>query len=142
MLVAATDDRQLNEQIYKDCQEREILCNVVDVPDLCDFYTAAIVRRGHLQIAIGTDGKSPAYSSYLRKKLEHIITDTHGQFLEHVHWARQKTFTKFQDFNSRKTISDQLVNDESFDYFVAHGPDRWSAYADDIIDQAVSSDRS
>ena len=141
MLVAATNDRQLNEQIYRDCQEREILCNVVDVPDLCDFFTAAVVKRGNLQIAIGTDGYSPAYSSHLRKKLEQLFTVTHGQFLEHLHWARQKTFTRFQDFDTRKVISDQLVNDDSFHYFVEQGPDLWRDYAEDIINQTVSTDR-
>ena len=52
LVIAATNDETLNKQIYKDCQQLEILCNVVDSPGLCDFYVPAVVQRGNLQIAI------------------------------------------------------------------------------------------
>ena len=70
LVVAATDNNQLNKQIYKDYQELEVLCNVVDVPELCDFFVPAVVKRGDLQIAIGTEGRCPAYAGHLRKKLK------------------------------------------------------------------------
>jgi precorrin-2 dehydrogenase/sirohydrochlorin ferrochelatase len=60
LAIAATNDHQLNRQIYRDCQELEILCNVVDKPELCDFFVPAVVKRGDLQIAIGTEGHSLA----------------------------------------------------------------------------------
>ena len=81
LAIAATSDRQLNRRIYKDCQELEILCNVVDAPELCDFIVPAVVKRGDLQIAIGTEGNCPAYAGHLRKKLEQSFTDKHGEFL-------------------------------------------------------------
>ena len=46
LVIAATNDEALNRQIYKDCQQLEILCNVVDSPGLCDFYVPAVVQRG------------------------------------------------------------------------------------------------
>jgi precorrin-2 dehydrogenase/sirohydrochlorin ferrochelatase len=55
LAVIATSSRDLNESIYAEAQRRGILCNVVDVPDLCDFYYPAVVRRGDLQIAISTN---------------------------------------------------------------------------------------
>ena len=73
LVIAATNDEALNKQIYKDCQQLEILCNVVDSPELCDFYVPAVVQRGDLQIAIGTDGNCPSYAGHLRKKLENIL---------------------------------------------------------------------
>jgi len=80
LAIAATNDAQQNKQIYKDCQELEVLCNVVDGPELCDFFVPAVVKRGDLQIAIGTEGYCPAYAGHLRKKLEQIFTDKHVEF--------------------------------------------------------------
>jgi precorrin-2 dehydrogenase len=68
--VVATSSRTLNERIYHDAQVRGILCNVVDVPDLCDFFYPSIVRRGDLQIAVSTAGQSPSLARKIRQQLE------------------------------------------------------------------------
>jgi precorrin-2 dehydrogenase/sirohydrochlorin ferrochelatase len=70
LAVIATSSRALNESIYQEAQRRGVLCNVVDVPELCDFYYPAVVRRGDLQIAISTNGQSPSLSRKLREQLE------------------------------------------------------------------------
>jgi precorrin-2 dehydrogenase / sirohydrochlorin ferrochelatase len=70
LAVVATSSRTLNEEIYHEAQQRNILCNVVDVPDLCDFYYPAVVRRGDLQIAISTGGQSPSLAQKIRQQLE------------------------------------------------------------------------
>jgi precorrin-2 dehydrogenase / sirohydrochlorin ferrochelatase len=68
--VIATSRRELNEFAYAEAQKRGVLCNVVDVPEQCDFYYPAVVRRGDLQIAISTSGQSPALARHLREQLE------------------------------------------------------------------------
>ena len=70
LAVVATSSRSLNEQIYRDAQQRRVLCNVVDVPDLCDFFYPAVVRRGDLQIAVSTAGQSPSLAQKIRQQLE------------------------------------------------------------------------
>jgi precorrin-2 dehydrogenase / sirohydrochlorin ferrochelatase len=60
LAVVATASPALNESIYREAQRRGVLCNVVDVPEFCDFYYPAVVRRGDLQIAISTSGQSPS----------------------------------------------------------------------------------
>jgi len=70
MAVVATSSRELNASIYRQAQDRGVLCNVVDVPEYCDFYYPAVVRRGDLQIAISTNGQSPALAQKLRQQLE------------------------------------------------------------------------
>ncbi len=118
LVIAATDDHPLNQQIYKDCQQLEILCNVVDEPDLCDFFVPAVVKRGDLQIAIGTAGACPAYSGHIRKILEDVITEEHGQFLEQLKCARQRVIKKIDDSDLRKALLGKLVSEESFEYMM------------------------
>jgi precorrin-2 dehydrogenase/sirohydrochlorin ferrochelatase len=70
LTVVATASRTLNESIYREAQRRGVLCNVVDVPEYCDFYYPAVVRRGDLQIAISTSGQSPSLAQKLRQQIE------------------------------------------------------------------------
>lgn len=70
LAVVATSSRSLNERIYEEAQRRGVLCNVVDVPDLCDFFYPSIVRRGDLQIAVSTAGQSPCLAQKIRQQLE------------------------------------------------------------------------
>jgi precorrin-2 dehydrogenase/sirohydrochlorin ferrochelatase len=132
LAIAATDDRALNEQIYKDCQKAKVICNIVDVPDLCDFYVPAVVKRGDLQIAIGTDGKCPAYSGRIRRKLEEIFTEDHGKFLNELGIARIKTIENTPP-KVRMPILKKLSEDESFQYFLENGPQAWQKKADETI---------
>ncbi len=133
LVIAATDDPEVNEQVYKDCQELEILCNVVDEPSLCDFFVPAVVKRGDLQIAVGTGGYSPAYAGHLRKKLETIFTEEHGQFLAELERVRREIIDQIPEAADRKTILGKLVDDESFEYFRTNGPTAWRERAKAMV---------
>jgi len=139
LVIAATNDKQLNKQIYKDCQELEILCNVVDAPELCDFITPAVVKRGDLQIAIGTEGHCPAYAGHLRKKLEQTITIQHGEFLAELEIVRKLIFKDVPNTADRKTLIGQLADDKSFEYFLQNGPEAWRNYAKEIRQDYLSN---
>jgi precorrin-2 dehydrogenase/sirohydrochlorin ferrochelatase len=133
LVIAATNDTTLNRQIYTDCQSLEILCNVVDQPELCDFYVPAVVQRGDLQIAVSTDGHCPAYAGHLRKKLEEQFTETHGQFVEALEEARRRTIAAIENADERKAVLGQLAGDDSFAYFVQHGVGEWLTHSQDLI---------
>jgi precorrin-2 dehydrogenase/sirohydrochlorin ferrochelatase len=132
IVIAATNDRAINEQVYHDCQELEILCNVVDEPRLCDFFVPAVVKRGDLQIAIGTGGYCPAYAGHLRKKLEAMFTEEHGQFLAELERVRQEIIEQIPE-PERKAMLGRLVDDESFEYFRANGPAAWRERARALV---------
>ncbi len=136
LAIAATNKPEVNRQIYKDCQELEILCNVVDQPELCDFFVPSVVRRGDLQVAISTEGDCPAYAGHLRKKLEAVFTDEHGQFLAELEQLRRRIIKDVREPTQRKTLLGKLVDDESFEYFVQYGSAQWREYADRIISGA------
>ena len=133
LAVAATNNHQLNKQIYHDCQELEVLCNVVDVPELCDFYVPAVVKRGDFQIAVSTAGQCPAYAGHVRKKLEQMYTEKHGQFLTELEALRKQIIQDVPEPADRKTLLGQLVDDKSFEYFVENGPTKWRSSANDLI---------
>ena len=139
LVIAATNKPKLNKQIHKDCQELDILCNVVDEPELCDFFVPATIKRGGLQIAIGTDGHCPAYSGHIRKKLEKIFTDKHGEFLAELETLRKRILENIPDAADRKTLLGQLVDDKSFEYFTQNGPAKWRDYADELISKESGS---
>lgn len=133
LAIAATNNDKLNQQIYKDCQQLEILCNVVDSPALCDFFVPAVVKRGDLQIAIGTEGYSPAYAGHIRKKIEKIFTEKHGEFLAELEAIREHIIKEVPDPAERKALSGKLVDDASFEYFAVNGPVLWRRRAEEMI---------
>ncbi len=132
IVIAATNDPAVNEQVYHDCQELEILCNVVDEPRLCDFFVPAVVKRGDLQIAIGTEGNCPAYAGHLRKKLEAIFTEEHGRFLAELERVRREIIEQIPE-PDRKAVLGKLVDDESFEYFRTNGPAAWRERAQLLV---------
>ncbi|HAL44362.1 MAG: hypothetical protein A2Y12_15735 [Planctomycetes bacterium GWF2_42_9] len=130
---AATNDRATNEQIYKDCQELEVLCNVPDNPDLCDFFVPAVLKRGDLQIAVCTEGYCPAYAGHIRKKLEEIFTEKHGKFLTELEQIRKRIIDTVPDADERKTILGELAGDVSFEYFIKNGSAEWQKFAEEKL---------
>ncbi|HUU15924.1 MAG TPA: bifunctional precorrin-2 dehydrogenase/sirohydrochlorin ferrochelatase [Sedimentisphaerales bacterium] len=139
LVIAATNNHRLNKQIYKDCQELEVLCNVVDEPELCDFFVPAVVRRGDLQIAIGTEGHCPAYAGHIRKKLEEIFTEEHGQFLAELERLRKRIIKDVVEPTERKALLGELADDKSFEYFVENGPAQWRTFAEELVNKVPLS---
>jgi precorrin-2 dehydrogenase len=110
VVIAATDDTQVNIRVFEDAEARAMLVNVVDVPPLCNFILPAIVRSGPLAIAISTAGASPA----LAKRMKREIADSFGEpyarlavlLAEARGWAKQ-TLPTYQD---RKVFFESIVN--------------------------------
>jgi len=138
LVIAATNDNHLNERIYKDCQHLETLCNVVDRPELCDFYVPAVVKRGDLQIAVSTNGKCPAFAGHIRKKLEKIFTDESSPFLVELEKIRDEVLNQIENPSEKKAVLGRLVDDKSFDYFVREGAENWRRYAEQLIGENKS----
>jgi precorrin-2 dehydrogenase / sirohydrochlorin ferrochelatase len=89
LVVAATAARTLNERIYREAQKLGVLCNVVDVPDLCDFFYPSIVRRGDLQIAVSTAGQSPSLAQKIRQQLEKQFGPAYAAWLAELGETRK-----------------------------------------------------
>jgi uncharacterized protein len=95
-VVAATNNATANAEIKKKANERKILVNAADQPDLCDFYLGSIVNKGHLKIAISTNGKSPVLARRLREHLEEAIPVTITESIENLNAFRNRHKGDFQ----------------------------------------------
>jgi precorrin-2 dehydrogenase/sirohydrochlorin ferrochelatase len=125
LVIAATDSNATNEAVFRACAERGVLCNVVDDPERCDFFYPAVVRRGPLQIAISTSGRSPALARRLRIELERQFGSEYSAWVEQVGEMRQKLRRRNLPAAERRRLLDQIASHESFERFVQQrGPAR------------------
>jgi len=97
IVIAATNNAEINKLIYKDAKAQEILINVADTPELCDFYLGGIVTKGHVKIAISTNGKSPTLAKRLRQFFEAIIPDDINELAENLNEYRKSIQGSFKE---------------------------------------------
>ncbi len=125
LVVAATDSHELHENLHAEARRRGVLCNVVDVPELCDFYYPAVAQRGALQIAVSTSGQSPALAQRLRKELEEQFGPEYETWLQQLGEEREKLFAANMDPEERKRLLHDLASADAFKSFLRkHKPKR------------------
>jgi precorrin-2 dehydrogenase / sirohydrochlorin ferrochelatase len=118
LVVAATSSSALHAKIFADARRRGTLCNVVDDPEHCDFYYGAIVRRGALQIAISTEGHSPALAQRLKKKIASEFGTEYENWLAELGSRREQLFAEKKLTPARrKALLHQLASEASFRKF-------------------------
>ena len=118
LVIAATSLRELNAQVYREADDRNILCNAVDDIENCHFYYGSIVQRGDLQIAISTNGKSPALAQRLRKELETQFGPEYEIWLEWLGAAREALRAQSQDPEATKRWLHSLASKPMFERFL------------------------
>jgi precorrin-2 dehydrogenase/sirohydrochlorin ferrochelatase len=114
LTVVATASKDLNESIYREAEQRGVLCNVVDVPDYCDFYYSAVVQRGDLQIAISTNGKSPALAQKIRQQLERQFGPGYSRWVAELGATRKLVMASDLDPKKKKELLLSLASREAF----------------------------
>ncbi|MEN9443129.1 MAG: hypothetical protein RIS47_19 [Bacteroidota bacterium] len=111
IVIAATNNKAINQQISTDARARRILVNVADTPKLCDFYLGSIVTRGNVKIAISTNGKSPTLAKRLREFLEDIIPENIDELSENLHKIRNKLAGDFRSkIDKLNDITSKLID--------------------------------
>ena len=97
IVIAATDDLSVNLQVYNDCKAINILVNLADNPDYCDFYMGGIVTKGNVKIAISTNGKSPTAAKRLRQFFEEILPENMNELVENLNAYRKTIKGDFKE---------------------------------------------
>ena len=118
LVVAATSLKDLNAEVFQEAEKRNILCNAVDDIENCHFYYGSVVQRGDLQIAISTNGKSPALAQRLRKELEGQFGAEYAAWVEWLGAAREVLRAQTGDAESTKRWLHILASRPMFEKFL------------------------
>jgi precorrin-2 dehydrogenase/sirohydrochlorin ferrochelatase len=136
LVISATNDRSVNETVAKAARERNMLVNVVDVPELCSFFVNSQVRRGDLTISVSTGGASPALSKRIRHELESRYGDEYEGFLLLMREYRPSIVKEIPDPEQRKRMFERLVSARIEDVYREQG----EAAARKAIERIVGHD--
>jgi precorrin-2 dehydrogenase/sirohydrochlorin ferrochelatase len=123
LVIVATNSRTLNERVYDEAQRRGVLCNVVDVPDLCDFFYPAVVRRGDLQIAVSTAGQSPSLAQIIRKQLEKQFGPGYASWVTELGETRKLILASDLDKEHKLDLLHSLASREALEAALAETPE-------------------
>ena len=96
IVIVATNDKRQNGEIKRLANQRNLLVNAADQPELCDFYLGSIINKGSLKIAISTNGKSPVLARRLREYFTEMIPDSIEDSIESLHRFRAQHKGSFQ----------------------------------------------
>ena len=97
IVIATTDNIDVNVEVYKDCKVKNILVNVADNPPYCDFYMGGIVTKGNVKIAISTNGKSPTTAKRLRQFFEDVIPENIDDLVKNLNEYRKTIKGNFKE---------------------------------------------
>jgi len=119
LAVVATSSRELNELVFREAQLRRILCNVVDVPEQCDFYYPAVVQRGDLQIAISTSGQSPSLAQKIRQQLDRQFGPGYAHWVAVLGETRRRVLASSLNPERKRDLLQSLASAEAFEALIA-----------------------
>lgn len=139
IVIIATDNTLLNRSIKAQANDKNILVNAADQPDLCDFYLGSIVRKGHLKIAISTNGKSPVLARRMKEFLEEAIPANISESIERLNVFRTNHTGNLQEkLEDLNKVTAGLVKKKSkivtytrnisilfFVFFIGYGFSTW-----------------
>jgi len=115
LVIAATDDPQVNRDVARQVRSVGGLVNVADDPKACSFLVPSVVRRGELTIALSTGGGSPALAKKLRQRLEQTIGPEYAKFLRALRLLREQVKQAVHDPKKRQAIYRRAVESNLFE---------------------------
>jgi siroheme synthase-like protein len=133
IVISATDQTEINHQVWQEASSHGQLVNVVDDTPHCNFIAPAILRNGDLTIAISTAGKAPALAVRLKERLQREMGPEYERFLELAGQLREPLSQHVPDFDARKAIWYELVDSDALS-LLAQGNE---GAAVDVISQTV-----
>jgi precorrin-2 dehydrogenase/sirohydrochlorin ferrochelatase len=115
LAVVATRSRELNQFVFDQARLRGVLCNVVDVPQQCDFFYPAVVRRGDLQIAVSTAGQSPFLAQRIRQQLERQFGPQYAPWVKELGETRRRILSSELSPERKRDLLQSLTSAEAFE---------------------------
>lgn len=110
LVLATTNNPEVNVKVYDDCRSLDKLVNVADNPPYCDFYMGGIVTKGNVKVAISTNGKSPTTAKRLRQFFEEVIPEDIDQMVQNLNKYKKTIKGNFeQKVEKMNQITQKLV---------------------------------
>jgi siroheme synthase-like protein len=133
LVICATDQTEINHQVWQEASANRQLVNVVDDTPRCNFIAPSILRKGDLTIAISTSGKAPALAVRLKERFQREIGPEYERFLELAGELREPLAKHIPDFETRKALWYELVDSDILEVLARGDEDS----AKEIISQVV-----
>ena len=102
----------MNRRVFRDAEARALLCNVVDVPELCSFILPAVHRHEPIAVAVSTGGASPALAQHLRDQIATVVRPEHAELAHRLRELRPWAKSHFATYEERKAYFAGLVAEE------------------------------
>tara|TARA_R110002072_G_scaffold93607_5_gene207440 strand:- start:59771 stop:61162 length:1392 start_codon:yes stop_codon:yes gene_type:complete len=109
LVIAATDDSELNNKIAAQAKSKQIMINVVDNPDAGTFIMPSVIDRSPVMIAVSTGGASPVLARLLRARLETLIPANYGKLAGLISRFRENVKGKFPSIKERRRFWEHLL---------------------------------
>lgn len=133
VVVAAASDPEVNRAVAAEAVERNLLINVVDLPELCSFIVPSVIRRDELTVAISTGGMSPAMAKQVRQKLEEVLVPEYGPFLRLLGSLRPRIRRELPVPAQREAFWAEAVGSNVFQLFRSKGESAVLARLEEIL---------
>jgi len=111
LVLAATDDREMNRRVSVAAADRSTLCNVADDPELCSFILPALVRRDPILVGVSTGGASPALAQRLRDDIGDLLRPEHAELARKLQSLRPWAKRELPTYEARRDYFSRLVEE-------------------------------
>jgi uroporphyrin-III C-methyltransferase/precorrin-2 dehydrogenase/sirohydrochlorin ferrochelatase len=133
LVIAATPDRRVNEQVHRDATAHNLPVNVVDSPDLCTFIFPSIVDRDPLIIAISSSGRSPVLARLLRRKIEAMVPAAYGALAVFAGRMRERVKAVIAEETPRRLFWEQVMESAVAEQVLGGRESRAEALLEDML---------
>lgn len=124
LVFAATDDSAVNTAVTMAAHKNHTLVNAVDTPELCEFFSGAVVKRGLLRIAVSTSGSCPGLAQQLRNEIEELYPDTITAYIVAAGEMRNYILAQKLEAGTKNSALEWLTQPETRTFFLKYGKER------------------
>ncbi len=140
LVIAATDDEKVNQQVYQQAKQNNILVNVADCPELCDFILPSILDRSPIVVAVSSGGKSPILARQLRARLETLIPPAYGKLADLVGRYRNAVQQKLPKLSMRRRFWESVLQGKVADHVLAGRDQQGDDSLQALLEQTKTAD--
>ena len=140
LVIAATDNEQVNRDVYQHAKQHKIWVNVADCPELCDFILPSILDRSPIVVAVSSGGKSPILARQLRARLETLIPPAYGKLAELVGRYRSVVQKKLPKLSMRRRFWESVLQGKVADHVLAGRDQQGEDSLQALLEQTQTAD--